>query len=54
MAKAVNKMYKNGKHCIILHNLRETMHKSSILRKPEIDSPSLEIEDLEHQNRQRC
>lgn len=28
------------------------MHKSSLFRKPEIDAPSLEIEDLEHQNRQ--
>jgi hypothetical protein len=28
------------------------MHKSSLFRKPEIDAPLLEIEDLEHQNRQ--
>jgi transcriptional regulator len=28
------------------------MHKSALFRKPEIDAPSLEIEDLEHLNRQ--
>ena len=39
--------------CIILHNLRVSMHKTSLLGKQESDpTHPLETEDFEHQDRQ--
>ena len=35
-----------------MHNLSADMHKSSLLRKPDVDHDPLEIEEFEHQDRQ--